>query len=156
MATGRSETVFELRPARSNRTVVVLVSDLDRRLVPAIRFVAGLRQVQLRAMHVSVDPDRTRRLADDWADLGLSWLPLEIEPPAAGGVAESVAAALRREASEDNPVTVVVPELDFPRRWQGLLHRRSARRIAGHLQAVPGVTAVVVPSFVDAGAAGAP
>ena len=139
-------TVFELRRPGAGRAVVVLVSTVDRRIVPALRFVAGLRQVEPTALHVSVDPDQARRLAADWAALGLSWLPLRIEPAGPDGVTESVCAALGRQASEDRPVTVVVPELDFSGRWQGLLHRRRARRIAGRLQAVPGVTAVVVPA----------
>ena len=138
------DRVVELRLTRRH-AVLVLVSVVDRRIVPALRFVSRLGFADTRALHVSIDPDETRRLARDWMNLGLSWLPLHIRDATTGGLAPSVCAAVREEAVSTGSVTVVLPELDSERWWYPLLHRRSARRIAARLQSLPGVTAVIVP-----------
>lgn len=77
--------------------------------------------------------------------LGLTWLPLHIHDAAAATFLESFRVAVRDEAGYAGEVTVVVPELDYERWWQPLLHRRTARRIAQELQELPGVTPVIVP-----------
>ena len=105
----------------------------------------------MRALHVSVEPDETRRLAEDWMKLGLTWLPLSIRDGLSDDFLASVRQAVEREADKTADVTVVVPELDFPRWWQQLLHRRSARRIAQFLQPLSGVTTVIVPFTVALG-----
>lgn len=135
-------------------TAIVLVAAVDRRIVPALRFVSRLPQTDVRALHVSVDPDETRRLAEDWMRLGLTWLPLSIHDPPAEELLSSVGEAVRREAEQRGEVTVVVPELELPCWWHPLLHRRSARRIARHLQSLTGVTTVIVPFAVPPGRRG--
>jgi|GEM_PF-5135320 hypothetical protein len=140
----RPDGIFELRRTR-NHTVVVLVSVADRRIVPALHVVSRLGCSDSRALHVSVDAEATRKLAADWMDLGLSWLPLHIEEAAAEGVLASVRRAIEKDADGGDRVTVVVPELDVVRWWQPLLFRSRARRIAEELQPLPGVTTVIVP-----------
>lgn len=142
-----SGTVLELR-LTSHHTVIVLVSVVDRRIVPALRFVSRLGYTDTRAVHVSVDADETRRLAADWMDLGLSWLPLHIRDGTAESLPVSVCDAVRHEVVGATSVTVVIPELDVLRWWHPLLHRRSARRIAAHLQQLPDLTTVIVPFSV--------
>ena len=129
----------------TDHTVVVLVAAVDRRIVPALRVVTRLACTDALALHVSVDPDETRRLTADWMSVGLSWLPLFVEGAEADGLAASVREAVRRIARASPRVTVVVPEMVLEHWWQQPLHRRSARRIAVQLQSIPGVTAIVVP-----------
>jgi len=143
----KPDSGFELRAARSY-PVVVLVSAVDRRLLPALRFVSRLPFAQPRALHVSVDPDRTREIASAWMTLGLTWLPLHVREADGGGVAATVRAVLAEEIPPVESVTVVLPELNVARWWHPLLHRRSARRIAAELQA-PRVTTVIVPFSTD-------
>ncbi len=140
--------LFELRLAR-NHTVIVLVSVVDRRIVPALHFVSRLACSDTRALHVSIDADETRRLAVDWMNLGLSWLPLHVQEASEASLPASVRRAIAQDAAPTERVTVVVPELDFVRWWHPLLYRGSARRIAEQLQPLPGVTAVIVPFHVD-------
>ena len=135
---------FEWQRVR-HHTVILLVAAVDRRLVPALRFVSRLPRAQLRAVHVSVDPDDTRRLASDWMNLGLSWLPLHVHEATADTLAASVCQAVEEEAGGAETTTVVVPELDLYRWWQRLLHRGTARRIVHQLQGLPGVSTVIVP-----------
>jgi hypothetical protein len=143
------ETVFELRAARSY-PVVVLVSAVDRRILPALRFVSGLPFAEPRALHVSFDPDETRRITVDWLRLGLTWLPLYIREASPGGIAASVRELVEEEAGAVDSVTIVVPELDLPRWWHPLLHRQTARRIASELQRAPRITTVIVPYALSA------
>ena len=134
-----------LRRTRRRHTAIVLVSVVDRRILPALRLVSRLRDTDVRAVHVSFERGETRRLAEDWMNLGLGWLPLHIHDSADGPVAESFRRAVDQEAGTAGEVTVVVPELGYERWWQPLLHRRTARRIAQDLQVLPGVTQVIVP-----------
>ncbi len=140
--------LFALRRTR-NHTVIVLVSVVDRRIVPALHFVSRLGCSDSRALHIAVDGEQTRRLAADWMNLGLSWLPLHIEDATEGSLPASVRRAIEHEAAATERVTVIVPELDFVRWWHPLLYRGSARRIAQQLQPLPGVTAVIVPFYIQ-------
>lgn len=149
----KPEPVTE-HPTRRRHTALVLVSVVDRRILPALRFVSGLPDTDVRALHVSVEAVDTRRLAEDWMSLGLTWLPLQIHDAAAPTLADSLRDAVLEEAGAAPDVTVVVPELDFYRWWQPLLHRRRARRIAQHLQGLTGVTAVIVPYAAALGVRG--
>ena len=138
------EIVFQRRTARRHRAIV-LVSAADRRILPALRFVSRLSETDVRALHVSVDAEETRRLAEDWMKLDLTWLPLYIHESATDDLVDSVKKAIEREADETGDVIVVVPELGFTHWWHPVLHRRCARRIAQHLQQLSEVTTVIVP-----------
>ena len=138
------EVTIRRRTTRRH-TAILLVSAADRRILPALRFVSRLAETDVRALHVSVEAAETRRLAQDWMELDLTWLPLHIHDSATDDLAEAVLEAVEREAGETGDVIVVVPELEFTHWWHLLLHRRSARRIAHRLQPLPEVTTVIVP-----------
>lgn len=140
----KPEPVTEHRSKRRH-TAIVLVAVVDRRILPALRFVSRLPDTEVRALHVSVEASETRRLAEDWMELGLTWLPLHIHDAATESLADSFRHAVLQQTARSGDVTVVVPELDFHRWWHPLLHRRSARQIAQLLQPLPGVTTVIVP-----------
>ena len=125
--------------------VVLLVSAVDRRIVPAIRFVSRLPLAEPRALHVSVDAELTRRFLEDWVRLELTWLPLHVRDAPSGDVADAVRAAIDEASDRYDTVTIVVPELNLPRWWHPLLHRQNARHIAAQLQDLPGATTVIVP-----------
>lgn len=127
----------------------MLVSAVDRRLLPALRFVSRLPFAEARAVHVSFDADVARRVAEDWIALDLTWLPLHIVEGDSRDIPSSVIALASETAAADGPLTVVVPELDIAHWWHPLLHRRTARRIAADLQRRPGVTAVIVPFAIE-------
>lgn len=118
---------------------------MDRRLLPALRFISRLPQTDAWAVHVSFDADQTIQLATDWMNLGLTWLPLHIHDHTAERLGASVAQVVQQEAGAARCVTVVIPELDLYVWWHRLLHRRSARHIAREVQRIPRVTAVIVP-----------
>jgi len=137
------------RTATRRHHAVVLVGSLDRRIVPALRLAARLGDADVRALHVSVDPEETRRLARDWMELGLTWLPLHIRDGCSGSFLASVRRAVDEQADATGALTVILPEAEYEQWWAGLLHRRSARRIAWALRLHRRVTTVIVPSFVQ-------
>jgi hypothetical protein len=143
-----ADVLFELRTMR-NHAVILLVSVVDRRIVPALRFVSRMACRHSLALHISSDSEQTRRLAADWMDLGLTWLPLHMSDAGRQGVVASIREAIRAEVGDARDVTVVVPELELRTWWHPLLHRRRARRIAAALQSLPSVTAVIVPFSVE-------
>lgn len=133
-------------PERVRHHAVLLIGPLDRRVVPALRFVNSLPDTDVHALHVSFDTAETRRLAEAWMELDATWLPLRICEPADGRMTPAIRAAVAAEAEDAGaPVTVIIPELELRRWWHGLLHRRTGRRLALALQDLPGVTAVLVP-----------
>lgn len=143
------ETIFELRAARAY-PVVLLVSAVDRRILPALQFVSRLPFAETRALHVSVDPDETHHIVRAWMDLGLAWLPLYIREGSGSGIAATIKHALDEEAAGAATMTVVVPELNITRWWHPLLHRQTARHLAAELQSVPRLTTVIVPFSLTA------
>ncbi len=140
----KPEAVFEHRTVR-HHTAILLVAAVDRRILPALRFVSQLPQTDIRAVHVSIDHDQTTQLAMDWMNLDLTWLPLHIHEHVASTLPASIRDAVQEEASETGSITVVVPEFELRRWWHAFLHRRSARRIARELQVLHYVTTVIVP-----------
>lgn len=135
-------------PRRS--TAVVLVARLDRRVLPALRFLAHLPHTEIRALHLALDPAETRRLTREWIGLGLSWLPLHIRDAAEGSFLSAVRRMVAEEAEERGEMIVVLPEMGY-RWWHLPLHRGSARRIARALQPFRNVSTVIVPYFLGPG-----
>lgn len=132
------------RTARRH-TAIVLISTVDRRILPALRFVARLPQTDAHALHVAVEPDETRQVAEAWMELDLTWLPLHIHDPSGGDLLDSVRKAVEQQADNRRDLTIVVPELTPARWWHPLLHRSTGRRIAQHLQQITGVITVIIP-----------
>ena len=145
------EPTFE-RATRQRHTALLLVSTVDRRILPALRFVSRLPDTDVRAVHVALEPDVALRLARDWMDLGITWPPLHIEEPTADSLTLCVRRLVAQEASVRSHVTVLVPELDLNRWWQPLLHRGTGRAIAWELNDLPNVTTAVLPVRVELGA----
>ena len=126
---------------------MLLVAAVDRRIVPAVRFLARLPDTELRALHIAFDTEMSRQIAHDWMDVGLSWLPLHIhDADSAAPLEASVRRALEDEIVVRPAITVVVPELALSRWWTPLLHRRTARRIAAALRDQRTITTVIVPN----------
>lgn len=130
---------------KRRHTAIVLVSVVDRRILPALRFVSQLPETGVPSAARVGRGFRDAPTGRGLDGLGLTWLPLHIHDAATEGLAESFRHAVLQQAARSGNVTVIVPELYFYRWWHSLLHRRSARRIAQHLQSLPGVTTVIVP-----------
>lgn len=143
------QTALE-RTTRRRRSAVVLVGSLDRSIVPALRLIARLVEVDLWALHISVDAERARLLARDWMRLDLPWLPLHITEGTGATFLASVRQAVDAETRRGGELLVILPEAAHVRWWHGLLHQHSARRIARAPDSNGRVTTVIVPFVVRA------
>lgn len=136
-------------PSRHTHLVVVLVAAVDRRVVPAIRFLSTLTAIDVRAVHIAEDAVATRRLAYDWMALDLPWLPLTIRDATAASLITSIRDAVAEQASGYEHVTVLVPELVVCGRVRRFLHRGTARALAVSLQGLPRVTTLLAPTGIE-------
>jgi hypothetical protein len=128
---------------------LILIGAVDRRVGPALKLAAQLQEFEARAVHVAIDPLVTSRVAEDWIELGLSWLPLHIEDPRDEGLAACVCEVVEREARDRSRVIVLVPELDLGHWWHRVIHRGTARHLASRLQRLRRVTTVVIPYSLE-------
>src|SRR6266540_5550969 len=80
-ATALDELVAEAAPAlaspKPRHEVVVLVEGLDRASLGALQYATELHPLSITAVHVAVDPDAARRLAQLWAKVRIP-IPLEV------------------------------------------------------------------------------
>ena len=124
---------------------LILVGEIDRRVLPALLLAARLPELEPRALHIAVDPEESRRLADLWMELDLSWVPLDIVELGDEPFLDCIQRIVAAEAAERSRVLVVVPEVDLDRWWQTLLHRGNGRRIARRLLGHSRVSTIVLP-----------
>lgn len=134
-----------LRSGVDRGLALILVGEIDRRVLPALLLAARLPELEPRALHIAVDPDESHRLADLWMDLDLSWVPLDIVELGDEPFLDCVQRIVAAEAAERSRVLVVVPEVDLDRWWQTLLHRSTGRRIARRLLGHSRVSTIVLP-----------
>jgi amino acid transporter len=126
-------------------TVLVLVGDLHRGVVAALRYAQTL-SASARAVYVELDPERTHRLEEKWRRTGLD-VPLVILSSPYRSLLkpflEYINALL--SLSEHRVITIVIPEFVPARWWQQLLHNQTALLIKGALLFRKRVVVVDVP-----------
>jgi len=116
-------------------TVLVLVGDVHRGVVRAVQYARTLAPTAtVRGVYVEVDPARTSRIEEKWAQWGLG-VPLVV----LGSPYRSLLRPLLdyvdkiHARGDDQMVTVVLPEF-LPRRWwQHVLHNQTALLVKGAL-----------------------
>jgi amino acid transporter len=127
-----SETLAPLKPRHE---VIVLVEELDRAALAALRYARQPRAQRTVAVHVAVDPQAAQRLAALWTRLEVP-LPLQVVRPDGLGLGATVARVVAGRARPDTEVTVLLPR----RAYAGPLDRvRRGRRTDALLQALGGI-----------------
>jgi amino acid transporter len=133
-------------PILRRHVVIILVDQLDLAAARAIQYARSLTPDELRAVHFAVDIPRANHLRQEWCELGLARVALDIiECPdrrLSRAAVEVVADAL---ADGDTEVTVLLPRLEYDRVWHRLLHDRTARSIAAALADVPHASVTLIP-----------
>ena len=119
-----------------HHTVLILVGDLHRGVVRALRYGKTLTapDVTLRAVYVETDPARTPRLEERWAKWGLG-VPLVVLTSPYRSLLRPFIEYIDhiQERGDDQIVTIVLPEF-LPRRWwQHVLHNQTALLVKGAL-----------------------
>ena len=142
------ESVEPRRPP-SGHTVLVLVGDVHRGMLPALEYAQALSP-SARAVYVEVDPDFTRRMEDRWGKWG-SGVPLVVLRSPYRSVVGAFTEYLDhlRQQAPHQLITIVLPEFVPARWWQHLLHNQTALLIKGALLFRKGVIVTSVPYHLE-------
>jgi amino acid transporter len=118
-------------PVRVRHSVLVLVSGLDRPTARAVQYARTLQADERRAVHCAVDPHKAEELADQWQELGLIRVPLDLVDCPDRRLARSVLDVVADElADEKTEVTVLIPRREYTHWWHRLLHDRTSDELA--------------------------
>lgn len=115
-------------PPEFRHTVLILIGDVHRGVVRAVQYAKTLAPTAaVRAVYVEIDPSRTARLEERWARWGLGVPLVVLTSPyrsLLGPLLEYLDHIQAR--SQDEMVTIVLPEF-LPRHWwQHVLHNQTA------------------------------
>ena len=133
------------RPPPAGHSVLVLVGDVHRGMLPAIEYAQAL-SANARGVYVEVDPEQTRRFEERWAKYaeGMPLVVLRSPYRSVTGPLQEYLDLLQRQ-SPNEMVTIVLPEFVPARWWQHLLHNQTALLIKGALLFRKGVVVTNVP-----------
>jgi amino acid transporter len=125
---------------------IVLVSKLHKPTLRALAFAKATRPNVLEGVYVSVDPEATNRLLEEWDERNLG-VPLKVlHSPYRELVRPIVEYATEiRRSNPRGVVAVYIPEYVVGRWWEQLLHNQTALRLKGRLLFAPGVMVTSVP-----------
>jgi amino acid transporter len=135
----------EPEPPAAAPLVLVLIGDVHRGVLPALRYARALSPAA-RALYVEVDPENTRRLEDRWGKWG-NGLPLVVLRSPYRSVVGPFLEYLDhlQHGAPERLITIILPEFVPARWWQHLLHNQTALLIKGALLFRHGVVVTNVP-----------
>jgi amino acid transporter len=139
----------QVEPPLTTHTVLVLVGDVHRGVLRAVRYARALSE-DARGVYVEVTPEQTRRVEERWARFA-SGMPLVVlRSPyrsVAGPLLEYLDHLQRQGA--DQLITIILPEFIPARWWQHLLHNQTALLIKGALLFRKGIIVTNVPYHLE-------
>ena len=136
-------------PPPAGHSVLVLVGDVHRGMLPAIQYAQALSP-NARGVYVEVDPEQTRRFEERWAKYAEGMPLVVLRSPyrsVAGPLQDYLDLVQRQEPNQ--LVTIVLPEFVPARWWQHLLHNQTALLIKGALLFRKGVVVTSVPYHLE-------
>ena len=140
----RVEASQTLAPPKPRHEVVVLIENLDRAAIRALQYGRQLNPLHLTAMHLAVDPEHARELAERWARVRIP-VPLEVVDCPDRNLPACAQGAIAELIRPDTEVTVLVTRRGYARFWHRVLHDRSSRELFKALSQLDGVNVMIVP-----------
>lgn len=132
-------------------TVLVMVDQLDVTVARALQYARTLTPDELRAVHIDLDPMRTKELGEEWSRLGLVSVPLQIVAAPDRRLTKTLLGVVAEDLEDgQTEVTVLVPRRVYTRFWHRLLHDRTSERIAEAVSLMPHANATIVPYHLGA------
>lgn len=125
---------------------IVLISRIHKPALRALSYARATRPSRLEAITVSVDPEETRALQEQWERMGIPVQLKALDSPYRE-ITRPVVEYIKSLRS-DNPrdlVVVYIPEYVLGQWWEQLLHNQSALRLKTRLRFMPGVMVSSVP-----------
>jgi amino acid transporter len=133
-------------PVLRRHVVLVFVDRLDRAAALAVQYARTLHPSDLRAVHIAVDAAHAEVLAGQWAEFGLSRVPLDlVECPDRRLTRAAVETVARDLADGETEVSVLLPQRQYRGLWGRLLHDRTAEAIVRDVSALPHANVTTVP-----------
>ncbi len=121
-------------PPMVRNTVIVPVSTLHRGTINALKYAEAIAPGNVTAVHISMDPDQTRKLQERWTKWGGDVPLVVLDSPYRSLVRPLLLYIEEVESRWDNDlVTVVLPEFVPARWWHNLLHNQTSLLIKGAL-----------------------
>ncbi len=121
-------------PPIVRNTVIVPVSTLHRGTINALKYAEAIAPGNVTAVHISMDPDQTRKLQERWTKWGGDVPLVVLDSPYRSLVRPLLLYIEEVESRWDNDlVTVVLPEFVPARWWHNLLHNQTSLLIKGAL-----------------------
>jgi amino acid transporter len=138
------ETKGRILPSRVH--AIVLVSKVHKPTLRALAYARASRPSVLEAVTVTVDPEETRRLQEEWERRDIP-VPLRALDSPYREITRPVLAYVRsiRRDSPRDLIVVFIPEYVVGRWWEQALHNQSALRLKSALHFMPGVMVASVP-----------
>jgi len=149
-AYGREESQLEveaavrLPPPKPRHEVIVLLDDLDRAALEALRYARQLNPLSITAVHLAVDPDEARELSERWARVDIP-IPLEVLECPDRNLLACVQEAVAERIRPDTEVSVLVSKRGYGRFWTRILHDRTSAGLVRLLGNMDGVNVTIVP-----------
>jgi amino acid transporter len=139
----------EVEPPLTTHIVLVLVGDVHRGVLRAVRYARALSE-DARGVYVEITPEQTRRVEDRWSRFagGMPMVVLRSPYRSVAGPLLEYLDHLQRQAT-DQLVTIILPEFIPARWWQHLLHNQTALLIKGALLFRKGVIVTNVPYHLE-------
>lgn len=139
------------RPRQGTRQyVLVLVPDIHRGVIPALQYARSISG-DARALHVSLDPARDRRMRERWTMWSRGMPLIVLESPYRSLVDPILSYIDRLQDQEPNcQITVVVPEFVPTGWWAKLLHGQAGVVLLLNLRFRPGVVVTNIPYHIKA------
>ena len=137
------------QPPPLKHTVIVLVGDLHRGVLPALQYAKSI-SADPYAVYIEQDPEKTRLLQEKWK----RWeqgIPLIVLPSPYRSLLIPFLRFLRRlqHKDEHHLITVVLPEFIPAKWWQHLFHNQTALLIKGALLFWRGVIVTDIPFHLE-------
>ncbi len=135
VATARQLSLEGLSPPPPLRNIVIVpVSTLHRGTINALKYAEAIAPGNVTAVHISLDPEQTRRVQEYWPKWGGDVPLVILDSPYRSLVRPLVAYVEEVDARWSNDVvTVVLPEFVPARWWHHLLHNQTSLLIKGAL-----------------------
>ena len=129
---------------------LILVNRLQKPVAKALDYALAAKHEKTFALHVSVSPEETARLREQWAAHDIP-VPLVVIDSPYRSFASPVSTFIRKYRAEhgSSVVTVYLPQYIVGHWWETILHNRRARRIANQLMLIHGVSITLVPWLLD-------
>jgi amino acid transporter len=131
-------------------TAVVLISGVNRGVIPALQYALSLAPDNVTAVYVDMDPDATEKLRSKWDQWG-SGIPLIVLPSPYRSLIRPLMQYIDEVDAQydDDVLTIILPEFVPSKWWHHLLHNQTALLIKGTLLFKRGKVVTSVPYHLN-------